>query len=40
MYGGDENAMLVAYFYDLIEDGMFEHDGYYFYMTAGDYERR
>lgn len=40
MYGGDENAMLVAYFYDLIKDGMFEHDGYFFYMTENDYERR
>ena len=39
MYGGDENAMLVAYFYDLIEDGMFEHDGYFFYTTENDYER-
>ena len=39
MYGGDENAMLVAYFEDLIEDGMFEHDGYFFYMTANDHER-
>ena len=39
MYGGDENAMFVAYFYDLIEDGMFEHDGYFFYMTENGYER-
>ena len=37
MYGGDENAMMVAYFYDLIEDGMFEHDGYFFYMMENDW---
>lgn len=40
MYGGDENAMLVAYFEDLIEDGVFEHDGYFFYMMENDYERQ
>lgn len=40
MYGGDENAMMTAYFYDLIEDGVFEHDGYFFYMMENDYERQ
>lgn len=40
MYGGDENAMMVAYFYDLVEDDVFEHDGYFFYMMENDYERQ
>jgi endo-alpha-1,4-polygalactosaminidase (GH114 family) len=37
MYGGDENAMMIAYFEDLIEDGVFEHDGYFFYMMENDW---